>query len=159
MSSASTTSLVVNGAPVSVTADVRTTLADGLRDHLHLTGTHLGCEQGVCGSCTVLVDGASIRSCLTLLVTCEGKTVTTIEGLATAHGLHPVQKAFTQHHAIQCGFCTAGFFATVIEMINEEVPPEDAVVRERLSGNLCRCTGYQNIVAAAIELLGEQVAP
>ena len=159
MNSTRTTSLVINEVPSSVTADVRTTLADALRDHLGLTGTHLGCEQGVCGSCTVLVDGATIRSCLALLVTCEGRNVTTIEGLAGADGLHPVQEAFARHHALQCGFCTAGFLATVIEMIDDAVPPDEDVVRERLSGNLCRCTGYHNIVAATMELLARRVEP
>jgi carbon-monoxide dehydrogenase small subunit len=159
VNSTRTTSLVINDVPLSVTADVRTTLADALRDHLGLTGTHLGCEQGVCGSCTVLVDGATIRSCLALLVTCEGRNVTTIEGLAGADGLHPVQEAFARHHALQCGFCTAGFLATVIEMIDDAVPPDEDVVRERLSGNLCRCTGYHNIVAATMELLARRVEP
>jgi carbon-monoxide dehydrogenase small subunit len=149
-----TTALVVNGEPVSVTADARTTLADALRDHLGLTGTHLGCEHGVGGSCTVLVDGRTLRSCLTLAATCDGKQVTTVEGLAGDHGLHPVQEAFSRHHALQCGFCTPGFFATVIEMMDEGVAPDEKVVRERLSGNLCRCTGYHNIVAATLELLG-----
>jgi aerobic-type carbon monoxide dehydrogenase small subunit (CoxS/CutS family) len=159
VNSTRTTSLVINDVPLSVTADVRTTLADALRDQLGLTGTHLGCEQGVCGSCTVLVDGATIRSCLALLVTCEGRNVTTIEGLAGADGLHPVQEAFARHHALQCGFCTAGFLATVIEMIDDAVPPDEDVVRERLSGTLCRCTGYHNIVAATMELLARRVEP
>jgi aerobic-type carbon monoxide dehydrogenase small subunit (CoxS/CutS family) len=157
MSEARMTTLVVNGVSASVTADVRTTLADALRDHLHLTGTRLGCEQGVCGSCTVLVDGASVRSCLTLLVTCKGKHVVSVEGLADGDALHPVQEAFSRHHALQCGFCTAGFFATVNEMVTDGVAADEELVRERLSGNLCRCTGYHNIVAAAMELLSREL--
>lgn len=145
--------LVVNGETVSVAVDPRTTLADLLRDHLGLTGTHLGCEQGVCGSCTVLVDGRSARSCLMLAAAGQGRSITTIEGLATGPELHPVQEAFSRHHALQCGFCTPGFFATVVEMMSEGVAPDEGVVRERLSGNLCRCTGYHNIVAATMELL------
>ena len=144
---------VVNDTPRQLTLDVRTTLADALRQHLGLTGTHLGCEQGVCGSCTVLLNGASVRSCLTLAVSCEGKSVLTVEGLAAADGLHPVQEAFSRYHALQCGFCTPGFFATVIEMMQEGLAPDEETVRSRLSGNLCRCTGYHNIVAATLELL------
>jgi aerobic-type carbon monoxide dehydrogenase small subunit (CoxS/CutS family) len=145
--------LTVNGDPVAVTVDARSTLADMLRDRLGLTATHLGCEQGVCGSCTVLVDGRSARSCLMLAASADGCHVTTVEGLASGGDLHPVQEAFSRHHALQCGFCTPGFFATVVEMMNEGVPADEAVVRERLSGNLCRCTGYHNIVAATMELL------
>jgi aerobic-type carbon monoxide dehydrogenase small subunit (CoxS/CutS family) len=138
---------------VVVTVDARSTLADMLRDRLGLTATHLGCEQGVCGSCTVLVDGLSARSCLMLAASAEGRDVTTVEGMMTGGELHPVQEAFSRHHALQCGFCTPGFFATVVEMMKEGVPADEAVVRERLSGNLCRCTGYHNIVAATMELL------
>ncbi|MDH4116742.1 MAG: (2Fe-2S)-binding protein [Acidimicrobiia bacterium] len=146
--------LTVNGEAVGISADPRTTLADLLRDHLGLTGTHLGCEQGVCGSCTVLVDGHSARSCLMLAAAAQGREVTTIEGMASESGLHPVQEAFSRHHALQCGFCTPGFFATVLEMMSEGVLADEAIVRERLSGNLCRCTGYHNIVTATLELLG-----
>ncbi len=145
--------LTVNGTPVVVTVDVRSTLADMVRDCLGLTATHLGCEQGVCGSCTVLVDGRSARSCLMLAASADGCHVTTVEGLAGDGDLHPVQEAFSRHHALQCGFCTPGFFATVVEMMNERVPADEALVRERLSGNLCRCTGYHNIVTATMELL------
>jgi carbon-monoxide dehydrogenase small subunit len=145
--------LVVNQVPAVASVDIRATLAEALRDGLGLTGTHLGCEHGVCGSCTVIVDGRTARSCLLLAVACQGRYVTTVEGLAAGDQLHPVQTAFSRHHALQCGFCTPGFLMTVLEMLTERVPPDERVVRRRLSGNLCRCTGYQNIVAATVELL------
>lgn len=147
------TRLTVNGRSEEISADPRSTLADAIRNELGLTGTHLGCEHGVCGSCTVLLDGRSVRSCLTLAAACEGREVITIEGLAQGNALHPVQDAFARHHALQCGYCTPGFLAVVVEMIQERVPAVEALVRERLAGNLCRCTGYQNIVDATLELL------
>jgi aerobic-type carbon monoxide dehydrogenase small subunit (CoxS/CutS family) len=146
----------VNGTNVTLDIDVRTTLADALRDHLGLTGTHLGCEQGVCGSCTVLADGQSIRSCLALAVACDGKAIITIEGFTADERFVPIRDAFARHHALQCGFCTPGILATVAEMVTEGVAPYEEVVRDRLAGNLCRCTGYQNIVSAATELLGSR---
>jgi aerobic-type carbon monoxide dehydrogenase small subunit (CoxS/CutS family) len=128
------------------------TLADFLRDELGLTGTHLGCEHGVCGACTILVDGRSSRSCLMLAVQAEGHELTTVEGLAPEDGtLNPLQQAFSEHHALQCGFCTPGFLMTVTELLQENEAPDEEEIRLRLSGNLCRCTGYQNIVEAVKE--------
>lgn len=125
------------------------TLADFLRDELRLTGTHLGCEHGVCGACTILVDGRSARSCLMLAVQAEGHELTTVEGLASEDGtLNPLQQAFSDHHALQCGFCTPGFLMTITELLQENEAPDEDEIRLRLSGNLCRCTGYQNIVEA-----------
>jgi aerobic-type carbon monoxide dehydrogenase small subunit (CoxS/CutS family) len=149
--------LVVNGERRSGPAEPRTTLADFLRDELGLTGTHLGCEHGVCGACTILLDGRSVRSCLMLAVQVEGRALSTVEGLAGADGtLHPIQEAFSEKHGLQCGFCTPGFLMAVQELLEEVPDPDDATIRSRLSGNLCRCTGYQNIVEAvryAAELL------
>lgn len=130
-------------------AEPRVTLADFLRDELDLTGTHLGCEHGVCGACTVLFDGYSVRSCLMLAVQAEGHEVRTVEGLASSDGeLHPIQRAFSEEHALQCGFCTPGFLMAIEEFLREVPDPEEDEIRKRLSGNLCRCTGYQNIVSA-----------
>lgn len=138
----------VNGIEVRGSADPRMTLADFLRER-GLTGTHIGCEHGVCGSCTVLMDGRSVRSCLLFAVQAEGHSFQTVEGLASGNGeLHPVQRAFIDKHALQCGFCTPGFLLTVVELLDEIPDPTEAEIRERLSGNLCRCTGYQNIVEA-----------
>ena len=139
----------VNGRRLRGQAEPRTTLADFLRDQLGLTGTHLGCEHGVCGACTILLDGRSVRSCLLLAVQAEGHELTTVEGLAAADGsLHPIQEAFSQHHALQCGFCTPGFLMSVCELLADDPAPTEREIREHLSGNLCRCTGYQNIVEA-----------
>jgi len=127
------------------------TLADFIRDELGLTGTHLGCEHGVCGACTILMDGRSVRSCLLLAVQASSHELTTVEGLASSDGtLSAAQEAFSAHHALQCGFCTPGFLIAVTEYLNEGAPEadDDEALRVRLSGNLCRCTGYQNIVAA-----------
>ena len=148
--------LLVNGAAALLNVDVRTTLADALRGGLGLTGTHLGCEQGVCGSCTILLDDHTARACLLLAVSCEGRDIWTVEGLAADPGLDEVRGAFSRHHALQCGFCTPGFLATVVEMIRERFEPNERLVRDRLSGNLCRCTGYQNIVDATMDLLARQ---
>lgn len=147
------TKLTVNGVKTSVMAEPRITLAEALRSELGLTGTHLGCEQGICGSCTVLLDGRSVRSCLVLAASCEGRSVMTIEGLAGDERMDAVRDAFSRHHALQCGFCTPGFLAVVAEMVNEGTPPDETLVRNRLAGNLCRCTGYQNIVDAALSIL------
>ena len=137
--------LTVNGAPVAVTVPARTLLADFLRDTLDLTGTVVGCEQGACGSCTVLLDGLPVRSCLVLTVQAAGSAVTTVEGITPANGLHPLQRAFADHHGLQCGFCTAGFLMTLVAARPED-HPDDEAIRRLLSGNLCRCTGYQKIV-------------
>jgi len=147
-----TVELEVNGAPFARTIDVRRHLADFLRHDLGLTGTHVGCEHGVCGACTVLVDGQSVRSCLMLAVQAHGKAVTTIEGLAPAPGvLHPLQAALHKHHGLQCGFCTPGMLTTLVELLNTTPNPTADDVRIAISGNLCRCTGYEGIVAAALE--------
>jgi aerobic carbon-monoxide dehydrogenase small subunit len=140
----------VNGAPVEREVEPRLLLSDFLRHELGLTGTHVGCEHGVCGACTVLLDGAAARSCLTLAVQCDGSSVTTVEGLARDGELHPVQAAFREAHALQCGFCTPGFVMAVTALLAEQRGEElsDAEVRKALAGNLCRCTGYQNIVRA-----------
>jgi carbon-monoxide dehydrogenase small subunit len=144
-----TVQLTVNGQQRSAEVEVRKTLADFLRDDLGLTGTHLGCEHGVCGSCTVIVDGDAVRSCLMLAVQADGTEVLTIEGLAAADGtLHPIQQAFMESHAFQCGFCTPGFVITVYDLLTnapDRLSPDE--IRPALSGNLCRCTGYQSIVA------------
>jgi carbon-monoxide dehydrogenase small subunit len=141
--------LAVNGRVLRGEAEPRMTLADFLRDQLGLTGTHLGCEHGVCGACTVLLDGRSVRSCLLLAVQAVGHQLTTVEGLAAADGsLHPIQEAFSEHHGLQCGFCTPGFLMSVCELLDDNPSPGEREIREHLSGNLCRCTGYQNIVEA-----------
>ena len=144
--------LVVNGVRHEVEVETRLTLADCLRHRLGLTGTHLGCEHGVCGACTVLVDGQAVRSCLMLAVQAERAAVTTVEGIAGADGtLHPLQEAFRDRHGLQCGFCTPGILMTLLEFLDENPAPTEAEVREAISGNLCRCTGYQGIVAAALD--------
>ena len=140
----------VNGRAWSGTVETRLTLADFLRHELRLTGTHVGCEHGVCGACTVLVDGASVRSCLMLAVQCNGAQVATVESLAAEGGLNALQQAFRDHHGLQCGFCTPGMLMTLTEFLRENREPSEAEVREALSGNLCRCTGYQGIVDAAL---------
>lgn len=143
--------VTVNGQLREVDVDDRLTLGDMLRHRLSLTGTHLGCEHGVCGACTVLVDGRSVRSCLMLAVQADGKSIETIEGMAGPDGtLHPLQEAFIAHHGLQCGFCTPGMIMTLLEYLREERDPTDRSVRERISGNLCRCTGYQGIVQATL---------
>jgi carbon-monoxide dehydrogenase small subunit len=141
--------LTVNGQVREATAEARVTLADFLREQCQLTGTHLGCEHGVCGACTVLVDGAAVRSCLVFAVQADGTEVTTIEGIGSADGdLSPVQAAFRDCHGLQCGFCTPGFVVSVTAFLRDHPNPTDPEIREALSGNLCRCTGYQGIVAA-----------
>jgi len=145
----------VNGEPARLTVEPRTTLADALREELDLTGTHLGCEHGVCGACTVLVDGAAVRSCLLFAVQLEGADVTTIEGLSPADGsLNPVQEAFRNCHGLQCGFCTPGFVVSLTALLAENPTPTDDDLRHGLAGNLCRCTGCQGIVAAARQAAG-----
>jgi carbon-monoxide dehydrogenase small subunit len=141
--------VVVNGETREATVEPRLTLADFLRERCHLTGTHLGCEHGVCGACTVLVDGAAARSCLMLAVQADGAEITTIEGIGGADGsLTDVQEAFREMHGLQCGFCTPGFVVSVTAFLRDHPDPSDREIREALSGNLCRCTGYQGIVNA-----------
>jgi len=143
--------LVVNGAAVLINVEPRATLADALRSELRLTGTHLGCEHGVCGACTVILDGAAVRGCLMLAVQAEGRDVTTVEGLGDAANLGPLQLAFRKHHALQCGFCTPGILTTAHALLSDEPNADAARIREVLSGNLCRCTGYLPIVAAVLD--------
>ncbi len=144
--------VTVNGTEHRATVESRVHLADFLRHGLRLTGTHVGCEHGVCGACTVLVDGEAVRSCLMLAVQADGRTLTTVEGLAAPDGaLHPIQQAFRDHHALQCGFCTPGLLMTVAAFLNDNRSPTETEVREAISGNICRCTGYQSIVAAALD--------
>jgi carbon-monoxide dehydrogenase small subunit len=141
--------LSINGAERAATVPARLLLSDFLRYHLRLTGTHVGCEHGVCGCCTILLDGDPVRSCLLFAVQADGASITTVEGLAPAEGrLHPLQEAFREEHALQCGFCTPGFLMTLVPFLESHPDPSDAEIREAISGNLCRCTGYQNIVKA-----------
>ena len=141
--------LTVNETEYERDVPVRLLFSDFLRGHLGLTGTHLGCEHGVCGCCTVLLDGDPVRSCLLFAVQVDGHSITTVEGLASADGrLHPIQEAFRQEHALQCGFCTPGFLVTLVPFLERNPNPSDQEIREAISGNLCRCTGYQNIVKA-----------
>jgi len=142
--------VTVNGKPRSATIETRMTLADFLRHELKLTGTHVGCEHGVCGACTVLVGGISARACLMLAVQCDKLEVTTVEALANNGQLNVLQQAFQDHHGLQCGFCTPGMLMTLTELLRDHANPTETEVREALSGNLCRCTGYQGIVDAAL---------
>ena len=151
MSERRTVTVEVNGERRSGSVEPRTTLADFLRDELGLTGTHLGCEHGVCGACTVLLDGRSVRSCLMLAVQADGCSLRTVEGLAAEGGqLHPIQEAFSAEHGLQCGFCTPGFLMSTVELLNEVPEPSEEQIRSHLSGNLCRCTGYHHIVKAVL---------
>jgi carbon-monoxide dehydrogenase small subunit len=141
--------LMVNGQPTNCQVEPRLLLSDFLRHELGLTGTHVGCEHGVCGACTVQFDGKPVRSCLMLAVQADGHQVTTVEGLASSREqLHPLQQAFWEAHGLQCGFCTPGFLMTLVPFLAENPDPSEREIREAISGNLCRCTGYQNIVAA-----------
>jgi len=148
-----TITVTVNGARHEKTVPVRLTLADFLRQKLGLTGSHLGCEHGVCGACTVLFDGRSARACLMLAAQADGHDVMTVEGLAPGGGdkLHPLQQAFRDHHGLQCGFCTPGILLTLLELLRDNPNPTERDIRVGLSGNLCRCTGYHNIVVAALD--------
>ena len=142
----------VNGKPAALDVPVRCTLADGLRHELLLTGTHVGCEHGVCGACTVIVDGDAVRSCLMLAVQAEGTSVVTVEGLSAADGsLSALQASFRKHHALQCGFCTPGFLTTAHALLTQEPDASKERIREALTGNLCRCTGYINIIEAVYD--------
>jgi aerobic carbon-monoxide dehydrogenase small subunit len=146
-----TISVSVNGRDYEASVPARILLSDFLRDELALTGTHVGCEHGVCGACTVLLDGRPVRSCLLFAVQAAGHQITTVEALAPPDGvLHPLQRAFWEKHALQCGFCTPGFLMTLVAFLDECPSPTEEQVREAISGNLCRCTGYQNIVAAVV---------
>ena len=154
-----TVTITVNGVPREATVPVRRLLSDALRHDLRLTGTHVGCEHGVCGACTVLLDGQPVRACLMFAATAQGHEITTVEGLGSADGgLGPVQQAFVECHGLQCGFCTPGFLTTVTAYLEENPDPTPEEAREAIAGNLCRCTGYQNIVRAvcrAAELRAE----
>jgi carbon-monoxide dehydrogenase small subunit len=150
--------LTVNGRPVEQVVEARRSLADFLREDLGLTGTHVGCEHGVCGACTVLVDGRSARSCLLFAAQLEGRAVTTIEGLTPPEGLSPLQESFRVCHAMQCGFCTPGMIVTTTELLAEEPAPSTEAIREAISGNLCMCTGYVNIVRAIEQAVAARTA-
>jgi len=158
-------SMTVNGTAVTASIDPRTLLVQYLRETLRLTGTHVGCDTSQCGACVVHVDGKAVKSCTTLAVSCDGATVTTIEGLANGTELHPMQAAFREHHGLQCGFCTPGMIMTAVDLVNRKGGALDEhTVREELEGNICRCTGYHNIVkavqagAAAMTGAGQQIA-
>jgi aerobic-type carbon monoxide dehydrogenase small subunit (CoxS/CutS family) len=141
----------VNGDPVAVEVEPRVHLADCLREKLGLTGTHLGCEHGVCGACTVIIDGAAVRACLMLAVQAEGSSIVTVEGVSSEDALSPLQTAFRKHHALQCGFCTPGMLMTAYALLTEEPEADSDRIRSVLAGNLCRCTGYLPIVEAVLE--------
>jgi carbon-monoxide dehydrogenase small subunit len=144
--------VTINGKKYQEEVEVRYTLADFMRQQLGLTGTHLGCEHGVCGACTILFDGRSARSCLMLAVQADGHEILTVEGIApSADKMHPLQEAFRDNHGLQCGFCTPGMLTTLIEFLRDNPDPTEQEVRIAISGNLCRCTGYQGIVAAALD--------
>lgn len=140
--------LRVNGETKTALAEPRTLLSDFLRHGLGLTGTHVGCEQGVCGACTIRIDGSVARACLIFAVAVDGAEIETVEGMADASALHPIQEAFRQEHGLQCGFCTPGLLLTVQDLLKRNADPSDSEIRDYLSGNVCRCTGYQGIVAA-----------
>jgi carbon-monoxide dehydrogenase small subunit len=139
-------SLVVNGEPRSLEVEGRTLLVHALRDGLGLTGAHIGCDTSQCGACTVLLDGRAVKSCSVLALQAEGRELTTIEGLATDGEMHPIQRAFVEHHGLQCGFCTPGVILTAADLLSQHTSPSDGEIRHALRGNLCRCTGYQAIV-------------
>ena len=146
-----TVRVTVNGVAHEASVEPRRTLTDLIREDLRLTGTHVGCEHGVCGACTVLLDGEAVRACLLLAVQVDGREIRTIEGLATGEQLHPLQEALRDCHSFQCGFCTPGFVMTAVALLEEGATPTEEELREELSGNLCRCTGYQSIVAGVAE--------
>ncbi|MFG1213572.1 (2Fe-2S)-binding protein [Xanthobacter flavus] len=156
MQDAVTITLTINGLTHTRAVDARLLLSDFLRHDLGLTGTHVGCEHGVCGACTILLDGRSARSCLTLAIQADGATIETVEGLGRMGDLGRVQQAFRDHHGLQCGFCTPGFLMTITDMLRHHALETDDAIREALSGNICRCTGYQHIVDAVRELARER---
>ena len=143
--------MTVNGREYTGRVEPRLTLADFIRQELDLTGTHLGCEHGVCGACTILVDGEAVRSCLLLAVQADGATLMTVEGLANGEELHPLQAAFQENHALQCGFCTPGFLMTAFAFLRDNPNPTEGEVRTGIGGNICRCTGYAPIVQAIVK--------
>ena len=151
MTGARIVELTVNGRPARIEAEPRQSLADALRSDLGLTGTHLGCEHGVCGACTVLLEGEAVRGCLLLAVQAQGASITTIEGVSPPAGLSRLQECFREHHALQCGFCTPGMVLALHALFEHAPGADEAAIREAISGNLCRCTGYQPIVAAALD--------
>jgi carbon-monoxide dehydrogenase small subunit len=144
----STVTITVNGEPRTAEVEPRTLLVHLLREHLNLTGTHVGCDTSNCGACTVWLDGEAVKSCTLLAVQADGREVTTIEGISENGDLHPMQRAFHEHHALQCGYCTPGMVMTAIKLLEANPAPTDEEIRHGLEGNLCRCTGYENIVAA-----------
>ncbi len=150
-----TVSMTVNGQTTSAEVEPRTLLVQYLRDHLNLTGTHVGCDTSQCGACVVDVDGRSLKSCTMLAMQAEGADVTTIEGLATNGELHPMQAAFREHHGLQCGFCTPGMIMSAIDLVKRHPNPDEGTIRHQLEGNLCRCTGYHNIVKAVQDAAGK----
>ena len=158
MTAKHTINLEVNGKSYERSVEARMTLADFLRNELDLTGTHLGCEHGVCGACTVLLNGSAVRSCLLLAVQAKGADLLTVEGLAEGETLHPLQRAFQDRHALQCGFCTPGFLMTAFAFLKETPRPTHAEAREAIAGNICRCTGYQPIVEAILQAAQEFAA-
>ena len=143
-----TVSMTVNGQPAAGEVEGRTLLVEFLREHLRLTGTHVGCDTSQCGACVVHVNGKSVKSCTMLAAQADGAEITTIEGLATNGELHPMQAAFKEHHGLQCGFCTPGMVMSAVDLLNTNASPSEREIREWLEGNICRCTGYQNIVKA-----------
>ncbi|MCP4563771.1 MAG: (2Fe-2S)-binding protein [Bosea sp.] len=156
-------SMTVNGKPVAANVDPRTLLVQFLRENLRLTGTHVGCDTSQCGACVVHLDGKAVKSCTTLALACEGAQVTTIEGLANGGALHPMQEAFREHHGLQCGFCTPGMIMAAVDIVNRRGNHlDEKTIREDLDGNICRCTGYHNIVkaiAAGAEAMGKGAKP
>jgi aerobic carbon-monoxide dehydrogenase small subunit len=156
-------SMTVNGKAVTANVDPRTLLVQFLRENLRLTGTHVGCDTSQCGACVVHLDGKAVKSCTTLALSCEGASVTTIEGLANGGALHPMQEAFREHHGLQCGFCTPGMIMAAVDIVNRRGNSlDEKTIREDLEGNICRCTGYHNIVkaiASGAEAMGKGAAP
>ena len=150
--------LEVNGQRHRLSLEPRQTLADALREHCGLTGTHLGCEHGVCGACTVMIDGQAVRACLIFAVQAQGSRIVTVEGLGEPGALHPLQRAFIEHHALQCGFCTAGFLMLAMATLQETPDIDEAGLRDILASNLCRCTGYKNILTAVKAAAAEMKA-
>lgn len=144
--------LTVNGRPATLDVEPRESIANALRNHLNLTGTHIGCEQGACGACTVLIDNEPVRGCLMFAVQAEGAAITTIEGVANGGALTPLQQSLREHHGLQCGYCTPGMVLTLQSLFDRNPTPQEEDIREAISGNLCRCTGYQPIIAAALAL-------
>ena len=146
----------INGEPVEIEAEVRRSLSDVIREEVGLTGTHLGCEHGVCGACTILLDGRAVRSCLMLAAQADGSSITTIEGLADGERFHPVQQAMHDAHAFQCAFCSPGFILTAVALLERNPDASEPEIRAELSGNLCRCTGYQSIVDGVVRAARER---